>query len=254
MISFKTVPEAAYSFSILAFPLGPMIGILEHRGLALGYSKFRSAVDKSPEISSKTGFLVAYSTPLLVAAATYDAASAADTSLNMVVALSAIHYLKRDLECLFLHKYSNGGMNVVTCALITQFYCLGTFVNVGSARVAPAPSLAITMAGLAIFSVGELGNLYHHYLLSTLRKPGEQGYKLPTGGLFGLVCCPHYLCEVIGALGVAVCSNHVSPFLVWAAFNCYLLGRSASTMSWYRHRFGPEKLPPNWKRLLPFLF
>lgn len=55
MISFKTVPEAAYSFSILAFPLGPMIGILEHRGLALGYSKFRSAVDKSPEISSKTG-------------------------------------------------------------------------------------------------------------------------------------------------------------------------------------------------------
>lgn len=38
--------------------------------------------------------------------------------------------------------------------------------------------------GSLMFVVGQLGNLYHHYLLATLRKPGEKGYKVPRGGLF----------------------------------------------------------------------
>ena len=51
--------------------------------------------------------------------------------------------------------------------------------------------------GLALFGVGLLGNFYHHYLLATLRSPGETKYKVPRGGCFEYVAAPHYFFELL---------------------------------------------------------
>ena len=49
------------------------------------------------------------------------------------------------------------------------------------------PVVDLKYAGITIFLVGVVGNFYHHYLLSELRKEGEKQYKIPRGGLFDLV-------------------------------------------------------------------
>lgn len=53
--------------------------------------------------------------------------------------------------------------------------------------------------GLAMFVIGQGGNLYHHVLLSQLRS-GDAGaakkYVVPKGGLFESLTCPHYFFEV----------------------------------------------------------
>lgn len=81
---------------------------------------------------------------------------------------------------------------------------------------------------------------------------------MPIGGLFGVVCCPHYLFELVAWLGIAIAGNHPALFCCLFAFICYLCGRSQATMAWYRKKMNgkdeDQKMPKNWKRLIPFLY
>merc|ERR1712159_294153 len=71
--------------------------------------------------------------------------------------------------------------------------------------------------GIGLFAVGVIGNLYHHYLLATLRKPGEKGYKVPRGGCFEYVAAPHYFFELLGWAGVALVSQHALSVGIFVA-------------------------------------
>lgn len=37
-----------------------------------------------------------------------------------------------------------------------------------------------------------------HIILSNLRKPGEKGYKIPSGFLFNYITCANYFAEIMG--------------------------------------------------------
>ena len=65
-------------------------------------------------------------------------------------------------------------------------YMSGFYANI---RV-PDANLAL---GFVMWIIGEIINGYHHYLLSQLRTPTRKEYKIPEGGLFEYVVCPHYL-------------------------------------------------------------
>ena len=112
--------------------------------------------------------------------------------------------------------------------------------------------------GVGLWAVGQLGNLYHHYLLTLLRKPGETAYKVPRGGAFGLVCCPHYLFEIIGWIGFVLTLSHVAGAILLANMTSYLLGRAHCTLKWYEGKAAHDKLdaplPSGWKRIIPFVF
>ena len=90
-------------------------------------------------------------------------------------------------------------------------------------------------------------------LLADLRKPGETDYKLPQGGLFPYVACPHYLAELIGWLGFSLVFRHVGALMLTFVMVMYLAGRSHATLAWYRERLG-ERVPAHWKRLVPYVF
>eukprot|EP00961_Rhodomonas_salina_P199241 2687532-Rhodomonas_salina.1 len=117
MFSFQGASDIAYSISLMALALGPVVGVMEANGMSWGYSKFCSTLDKSPEIPSKPGFLFGYSVPLLALAATYSTEpDRQHTSQNLVTVLNVIHYIKRDLECMFMHKYSGELYYLPVCA------------------------------------------------------------------------------------------------------------------------------------------
>lgn len=126
--------------------------------------------------------------------------------------------------------------------------------------------------GLAAYVVGELGNLYHHYLLSTLRTTDKNGkviisksdkggsdeefdvksnYLVPTGGLFDYVTMPHYFFELIAWLGIAIVSQDLNVYLVFASMCTYLLTRAKATKIWYLKNV--NNYPEDRKVLVPFI-
>jgi len=172
-----------------------------------------------------------------------------------VAALLATHFGKRCLEVAFLHKYS-GTMPILTSIFIGTYY---TIVSLILANVrCRNPSSVLSLLGLVLFFCGEVGNLYHHWLLSLLRSdlPAEDkrksSYKIPRGGLFPYVTMPHYLFELIAWFGVALTSQHAIGFLIFSAMFSYLSGRSVATSRWNREHI--PNFPANRRNLVPFIF
>lgn len=175
----------------------------------------------------------------------------------------SIHFLKRVVEVLFLHRYSGkgdlgvlGGVGLyyaLLCALIVKVAGEGSTASEG--LLGPRQLL-----GLSLFVVGEFGNFYHHVLLAQLRAPEGKGagssegpkYMLPTGGLFEYVTMPHYFFELIAWYGLAVTVWRLNAFLVAADMTSYLAGRSVATTRWYKEKFGP--LWPTKRHLVPGIF
>ncbi|VFQ81258.1 unnamed protein product [Cuscuta campestris] len=233
-------------------------GLKETRGKHMNYSKFyrsRSGQKSPARISSRTGMAIFYAPAFLAGAASFWIFPVADFRFRLVSAALTIHFFKRLLEVMFLHKYS-GSVDVETTITISLSYFTGTANMIYSQHLVrgfPDPRVDLKIFGLVIFLLGITGNFYHHYLLSVLRRnDGEKQYKIPQGGLFGLVVCPHYLFEVLGFVGIACISQtlYASVFALGTCF--YLMGRSVATRRWYLSKF--ENFPKGRKAMIPFLF
>ena len=226
--------------------------------LSLGYSKFAKQ-EQGYSLPSRLGMFLIYFPPVLLFPGVLVANEVTWTSWHMLVtALMMLHFGKRCFETLFVHKYS-GVMNGWTVVTIGGLYaCLSALlglVAVEEVSVSMAESAAFSQwlgLGLGVWILGTVINAYHHVLLANLRKPGETGYKLPKGGLFGLVACPHYLGEIIAWCGYMIFFRHVGAYAATLTMSLYLLGRAHNTVKWYRGRV--EGVPENWKRVIPFVY
>jgi very-long-chain enoyl-CoA reductase len=103
-----------------------------------------------------------------------------------------------------------------------------------------------------LFLIGIIGNFYHHRLLSKLRSKNDKEYKVPKGGLFDLVICPHYLFEILGILGISLTAQTLYAFSFFIGSTLYLMGRSYATRRWYLSQF--KDFPRDVKALIPFVF
>ena len=116
----------------------------------------------------------------------------------------------------------------------------------------PEPLIDLKYLGTLVFLIGISGNFYHHYLLSKLRHKSEKGYKLPKGGLFNLVICPHYLFEILDFFGIFLISQTLLSLSCAVGVALYLAGRSYMTRKWYLSKF--ESFPIEVKALIPYVF
>ena len=158
------------------------------------------------------------------------------------------------LQVLFIHKYS-GTMVLDTVIFITLSYLLSSATMIYAQHLTdglPETPIDLKYPGIALFLVGIGGNFYHHFLLSKLRREDEKEYKIPKGGLFNLVICPHYLFEIIGFFGVSFISQTLYAFSFTLGSALYLMGRSYATRRWYLSKF--ENFPDDVKALIPFVF
>ncbi|KAK3422114.1 very-long-chain enoyl-CoA reductase [Eucalyptus grandis] len=227
-------------------------GLSEVRGVHLQYSKFTLAANK--KVPSRTGMLVLYSPAFLAGLASF--AVFPGGGLRFLVLRSAIslHFFKRILEVLFVHKFS-GGMGVDSMVLISFSYFLSTATLIYSQHLSqglPNPPVDLVYPGIALFLVGMAGNLYHHILLSRLRQEGDGEYRIPTGGLFGRVICPHYFFEAIEFVGISFIAQTVYSCSWTLGVLFYFLGRSHVTRRWYTSKF--EDFPEDVKALIPYIF
>ena len=254
------------------------------------YSKFVTPkVEKGRMIPSRVGMLIIYTPALLACCFSPFYVPSAYYSLAGLLCL--IHFLKRDLEVLFVHKYSGAiplwaatGISFLYTANALLICCvssskpaelcrltgLGKFIIV---EVMERTTFSFSFVGhlfnsdfqhpidsvsQGLFSVGILGNGYHHALLANLRSSHSEDsgtkYAAPRGGLFEYVAAPHYLFELITWLGVAIVSEHLNVYLIVISMTSYLAGRSVAQNNWNRLKFSKEEWPASRRNLIPFVF
>ncbi|EDO37345.1 predicted protein, partial [Nematostella vectensis] len=174
---------------------------------------------------------------------------------KIALASYVAHFVKRILECIFLHKYSRD----IELSSIGAFYSLGAviqhywcnmYTSDTTAQRLSNNQLLIT-AGLIVYAIGEMTNFQHHLILANLRPVGSAAgkYAVPTGGLFDVAICPHYFGELMAWLGMAIAGQHFALYLSWLTMVAYLAGRSHQTRHWYIKKI--ENFPQDRWNLLP---
>jgi len=170
-----------------------------------------------------------------------------------------VHFLRRLFESLFIHKYSAAMDWKVVINVSLVYFAIGAsawfwIIPIRSHELIDSIlSRPYFWIGLVICPVGQFINSYHHYLLSALRKEGELRYKVPYGGLFEYVSCPHYLGELLTFFGFALITSHLILYIHLAVIAVFLIGRSYNTTQWYRQKIR-ESYPKNRKHIIPFIF
>ncbi|KAL5568705.1 hypothetical protein UlMin_025280 [Ulmus minor] len=249
------------SLSLINLPISVSNGLSEVRGKNLKYSKFWENSTKSSKkeqkwFSSRKGMLICYTPAFLASLGMFFIFPHGDVGMLLVSLALAFHFFKRLFEVLFIHNYS-GSMDLDTTILISISYVSYSTSMIYAQHLSQSlvePSIDLKYFGIIIFLIGIIGNFYHHYVLSLLRTKDSsvKEYRIPKGGLFGLVICPHYLFELLGFVGVSFISQTPHSFSIALGMIFYLMGRSYATRAWYVSKF--EDFPKHVKALIPYVF
>ena len=127
---------------------------------------------------------------------------------SLSVLIISMHFFKREIETVFIHRFSNATMPFSNIYKNCGHYWglagvfLAYFTYSPTAPSAGSVSPLLTYPGLALFVFGELANLYTHLVLRSLRRPGTKERQIPRGFGFGWVTCPNYFFETIAWLGI----------------------------------------------------
>ena len=211
--------------------------------------------DLGTQIGWRTVFLVEYFGPILIhplvlALRPYifpSAAKNASQLQTLLCALIVLHFVKRELETLFVHRFSAATMPVRNIFNNCLYYwalsgvLIAAFIYSPSSTAAQEPNALLLYPGLALFALGELGNLQTHLVLMRLRSAGGAERGIPRGFLFDLVTCPNYMTETISWLGVYLVSGFSWGVLIFLVAAVYLMGKWAKKKERrYRKEFGDK--------------
>ena len=124
--------------------------------------------------------------------------------------LICLHFLKREYETVFVHRFSAATMPVRNIFknsfhywVISGFF-VAYFIYGPTAPTASEIRPWITFPGLVLYTIGELGNLYSHLVLRGLRSSGGKERGIPNGFSFDWVTCPNYMFETVAWIGMTL--------------------------------------------------
>ncbi|OMH79248.1 putative enoyl reductase [Zancudomyces culisetae] len=227
--------------------------------------------DLGPQISWRTVFLVEYFGPMAMHLLVYNLpklfyGAAGNTLVHttdqrIMLYMVLGHYMKRELETLFVHKFSHATMPLsnlfknsfhyhFTGGLFLAYFCYSPYHTsvVGS----PLPSRSLMLATLS-FLFFEASNLVTHMNLSSLRpKDGSTERKIPYGYGFDLVTCPNYFYEIMSWVAFSGISR------TWASY--IFIGFSAYQMVVWaikKHKIYKKEFPnypKDRKIIFPYVF
>ncbi|KAI9250425.1 3-oxo-5-alpha-steroid 4-dehydrogenase-domain-containing protein [Phascolomyces articulosus] len=223
--------------------------------------------DLGPQIGWRTVFLIEYGGPLLIHPIFYYASKlfyGADFQHSpmqtTVYYMCMAHFLKRELETLFVHRFSHGTMPFFNVFKNSGHYWLLSGINLaywvygpwyGAGKAASARSDVWLYGSLAVWVWAELSNLATHVTLRNLRPAGTRRRAIPFGYGFDLVSCPNYFFETIGWTVVCFLSTSWSAWL----FNIVATGQmyvwAVKKHKNYKKEF--KDYPRNRKAMFPFI-
>ncbi|EPQ54162.1 hypothetical protein GLOTRDRAFT_78098 [Gloeophyllum trabeum ATCC 11539] len=232
-----------------------------------------SVKDLGPQISWRTVFLVEYAGPMVIHPLIYHLprlfyGGPVQHSLlqQYVYGLVMLHFAKRELETLFVHRFSHDTMPARNILKNSAHYHLLSGLALAYAIYSPTYSAAspyirgtirddlrFIWGCTALWLFSELSNLSTHLTLRNLRPPGTRQRAIPYGYGFNLVSCPNYFFECLAWTSVAAMTGS------WVAW-IFVLVSTGQMAQWaikkhrgYRKEFG-DKYPRGRKVMFPFVF
>lgn len=176
----------------------------------------------------------------------------------LMLALWQVHYVHRSFVYpLMMRSRPGRSMPVTVMTMAMVFNGLNAYLNARwLTAFGPEYGLAWLLSfrflyGLLVFCTGYVINRWADAKLRSLRKPGQDGYSIPTGGLYDEVSCPNYLGELLQWTGWAILTWSPAglAFAVFTAAN--LVPRAVTHHRWYQRTF-PE-YPRRRKAIIPYV-
>mmetsp|Transcript_32873 Transcript_32873/g.47481 ORF Transcript_32873/g.47481 Transcript_32873/m.47481 type:complete len:299 (-) Transcript_32873:1234-2130(-) len=223
--------------------------------------------DLGPQIGYRTVFLVEYFGPMLFVSlyalrpSFLFGEAASSTPFNWVALLGVccwnLHFLKRELETIFVHKFSRPTMPLSNLFKNCAYYwCFGAVI--GYPLCSPAfvpPSDTQVYIGFAIFALCELGNLICHLMLSNMRPAeGSTARSIPRGFLFELVACPNYTFEVASWVGFSIMTQIPFSYLFTLVGFLQMADWAMKKHKGYKKAFDGDYTKLKRKAIVPFLY
>jgi very-long-chain enoyl-CoA reductase len=174
--------------------------------------------DLGPQISWRTVFIIEYLGPVLIHPLIYylrpyiyKNAGEPSYAQWMSMILITAHFLKRELETVFVHRFSNATMPIFNIFKNSGHYwglsglLIAYFVYSPTSWAAQANEFnPILLNGVALCVLGEFGNAITHIQLSNLRPAGSTALRIPQGLGFEFVTCPNYMFETLAWVGILI--------------------------------------------------
>ncbi|KAL1022595.1 hypothetical protein UPYG_G00029690 [Umbra pygmaea] len=189
-------------------------------------------------------------------------------STLVVQLLLLVHSLRRLLECHFVNVFSNGVIHVVQYLFGLGYYillgltvlCSDTLITEeGSSDSQLLSQLRwYHVTGAVFFSWASMLQHRSLVLLARLRTGGSGtvetlAHRVPRGGWFELVSCPHYFAELLIYTSLGIVSAHHG--LTWGLVVLYVLFNQALAAQlcheFYRTKF--QSYPYHRKAFIPYL-
>ncbi|KAL1865846.1 hypothetical protein VTK73DRAFT_5025 [Phialemonium thermophilum] len=231
--------------------------------------------DLGPQVAWRTVYVVEYVGPILVhllivalrpyiyVIPPYVYKSEKETPVATVqwllFAMFQFHFIKRELETLFVHKFSANTMPASKIFANSAFYWLLAGLlsaldiyapNSFSARSELGP---IDFVGVALFVYGEICNFIVHKHLASLRSRGGTEKGIPNCIGSNLVTSPNYMFEVIAWLGVILVSRSWAVVIFITVGTSYMRSWSRGKEKALREQFG-DKYKKKRYTMLPGIF
>ena len=209
--------------------------------------------DIGPQISWESVFYLEYAGPLFIhqiALLFWDKLST--RQLLGYVAI-CFHFLKREYETAFVHRFSHATMPLTNLAKNCAHYWLigGLLLAFELYFTTPPPSTFMTWVFFLLFLLMEVGNFTSHIMLRNLRPPGTSQRSIPYGFLFEYVSCPNYFFESMSWIFFALMTRCYSAWIFWVAGTSQMFLWGKKKHSNYRKEF--KNYPKQRKIMFPFL-
>ena len=217
-----------------------------------------------PQIGYQMTFFIEYFGPMVffpvfyfLAPVVYGTEGTHTHAQTLALYLGMAHFLKREFESAFVHRFSHGTMPVMSCVRNCLHYWVLCGLLTGYFIFNPAytggqQDPVVVNALVAVWAVAQLGNLYVHIYLRNLRPANSTVRKVPHGFPFTLVSCPNYFFEVVAWVCFSALIGH------WTAWIFTVVG-AAQMMAWadkkhreYKRDF--SNYPKGRARMFPFIW
>lgn len=185
--------------------------------------------DLGPQIAWKTVFIVEYAGPLFITLflalfrkQIYGVDKPMTFNQKLGTGLVLFHYIKREIETLFVHRFGNDTMpwkNIVKNSLgywgVFGIGCMYFFLKPTYEAPAWMTKKLATVLG-CLFVIFEALNFKTHLILRNLRTPGTTERNIPYGFGFDLVSCANYFWETLIWITFAVLVSHLGAYVFLA--------------------------------------
>ncbi|TDL25624.1 hypothetical protein BD410DRAFT_765221 [Rickenella mellea] len=229
--------------------------------------------DLGPQISWRTVFLVEYGGPLIIhpliyyfPEVFYGGPVRHSQLQTYVYALVMLHFIKREAETLFVHRFSHATMPFGNIFKNSAHYHLLSGIALAWAVYGPKyaatsplvirsyrsdPNTLNVIAALWAFA--EVSNLIVHLNLRSLRPAGTRRRAVPHGYGFNLVSCPNYLFEILAWVAIALMTNNIVAWIFVVVSTYQMTVWAIKKHKGYKKEFGNE-YPRGRKVVIPFIF